>query len=213
MAKNINIDEVLELLASTKKVDLKKGINLATKNQIELTNDFLYQILSNSINDEKFWESNVQIIDYFGITQYEKSEKILDSVCIKNEPHSMVTMSSAQALCRIKKTSDSDILEVNRLLSFGNFSVVNGVLKFLGQDEIIPNSELEMKKIIDKVNNFEPKYEKGYSDVRVGLALACSLWPKLDFVKDFLNNCLLSSYNPLVRVATNSLKDKRTNIG
>ena len=123
----------------------------------------------------------------------------------------MITSEASRAPCRIERSGNDDVDSVLQLLSFGNFAVVNGALKSLGQDKIIPVDQ-DINSIIEILNSFEPKKEKGFADVRVGLALACAGWEKRSIVTEFLDSCLLSEYSPLVKVAGNALKGKYTEI-
>ncbi len=211
MAKDIDVKLLREMLFSSKVGEKRKAIKLIAQNKLHEFNEDIFNFLQNTINENKFWESHVQIIDYLGYIKFKPLISILESICNSNEPHSMVTMVSSRALCRIKRTNDNDVSEVMKLLSYGNFSVINGALKSLGQDKIIP-SKNEIKIIIENVNKIEAKQEKGYADIRVGLALACAGWEKTSLVMGFLNNCIESNYSPLQKVASNSIKGKYTNI-
>ncbi len=204
---NVNRQDLDDLLESKKKSDIRKAIKVISKSELSGYEDSLFAILSKSIYDEKFWESNVQIITYLGLKKYRNAIPLLNDVCIKNEEHDMVTSSSSLALCRIERRNIKDTSTVKKQLSYGKFSVFNGALLSLGLDKIVPVL-LDMDIILKKTNDFSPYYEKGYSDVRVGLALACAGWLENQNSIFFLNECLTSEYSPLVSIAKTSLKGK-----
>ncbi|WP_312076436.1 hypothetical protein [Chryseobacterium sp.] len=211
MAKDINNLEIEELLNSSKKVDVKKIIKLITKENLIEYLDKTFEILNEFISDPKMWETNCQIIEFLAINHYVKITPLLQSICNKNEPHDMITAVASKALCKIDRKSKNDVSKVFELLLFGKFAVSNGALKSVGQDKILPEDE-EIEKLIKIVSNFDSKHEKGYSDIRMGLALACAGWDKSSNVIDFLHTCIDSSYSPLQKVAANSFKNKYSEI-
>lgn len=212
MAKNtINTEEINQLLSSKKKGDLRKVVKIIASNGLGDFNDNLFKILSDYVSDEKMWELNYDIIRVLGKTGYDKVAPILESICVRNEEHDMVTSAASTALCRIRRSNLNDVEEVLRLLSFGKFAVVDGALRSIGIDKVVP-SEADIKTIIDAVDAFEPKIEVGYADVREGLAVAAAVWPKNDIVKVFLDGCINSGDSALVKLAKNSTNNKYSDI-
>lgn len=212
MAKNtVDVEVIKEQLSSGKKTDLRKAVKLIAKNDLTEFSDNLFAVLSDHISDGKMWEMNYDVIRFLGKIKYAKAIPILVAVCDKNEAHDMVTSGASTALCRIRRTSLNDTKEVQRLLSVGNFAVIDGALRSMGIDQVIP-TENEIIAIIASVNRFEPKREKGYADIREGLAVACAGWGKNETVKIFLEGCLNSGDSPLVKLAKSSVNGKYANI-
>jgi len=212
MAKSIvNNNTVSELLSSDKKGDLRKGVKLAVNNVLYDFADDLYNILNNHISDGKMWEMNYDIIRLLGKAKYNKVTPILEDICNKNEDHDMVTSAASTALSRIKRTNINDVDEVKRLLTFGNFAVVDGALRSMGIDRVMPKEE-EVNEIIHAIKAFEPKIETGYADIREGLAVACAGWIKNQETKSFLDDCIQSGDSALAKLATSAQKGKYADI-
>ncbi len=127
------------------------------------------------------------------------------TICKVNEAHDGITDEAAKALCKINRKNKKDVDTEIELLQFGKFAVVNGALKALAEEQIIPGDEQKIN-ILNLVEKFEPKKEKGYSDVRIGLAIACAGWLDLEEARFFLGKCFESDYPPLKKAAEESLK-------
>ncbi|MNX42351.1 hypothetical protein D3C86_727710 [compost metagenome] len=212
MAKNtIKTEEIKQLLSSKKKGDLRKVVKVIANNGLSDFNSDLFQILDNYISDEKMWELNYDIIRVLGKTGYDKVVPILENICARNEEHDMITSAASMALCRIRRTDLNDVKEVQRLLGIGKFAVVDGALRSMGIDKVIP-TEANINTIIDSINAFEPKIEVGYADVREGLAVAAAGWPKNDIVKMFLEGCINSGDSALAKLAKSSINKKYSDI-
>ena len=153
----------------------------------------------------------MSIIDTLGLLKYEDASPLLKKICFENKERDMITAAASKAYCRTTRKDLSDVNSVLELLSFGKFAVVNGALKATGIDCVVP-SETDQNSMISNVEKAGFEREKGYSDVRVGLALACAGWEKTEVVKSFLSNCIDSSYSPLQKVAQMALKGKYSNI-
>ncbi|RLJ69332.1 HEAT repeat domain-containing protein [Pedobacter alluvionis] len=212
MAKSTLSNEAIkELLISEKKADVRKGVKLVLNNTLINFADDVFDILRRYLKDEKMWEVNYDIIRLLGQARYEKVIPILDEICNQNEDHDMVTSAAATALCRIKRANIHDVQEVQRLLTFGNFAVVDGALRSMGMDKVMP-SENKIGEIINSVKEFEPKIEKGYADIREGLAVASAGWTKNELVKNFLDDCLKSGDSALAKLAKSSINSKYAQI-
>ncbi len=88
---NVNRQYLDDLLKSKKKSDIRKAIKKISKSELSGYEDSLFDILSKSIYDEKFWESNVQIITYLGLKEYRNAIPLLNEVCKKNEEAMIAT--------------------------------------------------------------------------------------------------------------------------
>lgn len=212
MAKNtVSNEAIKELLDSEKKSDLRKGVKLAVNNELVDFADDLFIILKTSISDAKMWEVNYDIIRLLGKAKYHQTIPILEDICKKNEDHDMVTSAAATALSRIRRANINDVQEVQRLLTFGKFAVIDGALRSMGIDKVIPN-ENEISEIIGFINAFEPKIERGYADIREGLAVASAGWTKNETVNKFLDDCLQSGDSALSKLAKSSMSGKYADI-
>ncbi len=213
MAKGIviNTEELRELLYASKIAERKKAIKYIGKNKIDQLSSEVISLLKKEYDKKKSWQFIVEIIDVLGEMKVAEVKDFLYDICKNNVNHDMITASAAMAYCRISRTTANDVSSVLELLSFGGFSVVNGALKSLAIDKIVPKAE-DINIIIEKVKNFEPKHEKGYADVRVGLVVASAGW-RGGNVKDFLEKCMQNtSYEPLKKMALMSLKGKYYNL-
>jgi len=208
MGKN---DLIKELLNSSKIAERKKGVNLIKKNDVKDVGDELFTLLKKELEKDKSWELIVLIIETLGIIQYKNAISLFEEICKKNQEHDMITREVAKAYCKIVRSDEFDVDPEIYLLSFGRFSVVNGALLALGHDKVVPSQESQ-NKILRILNQLNFKRERGYSDVRVGLALACAGWNKTTEIKSFLEDCLGSDYLPLQKIAKNSLKNKYSSI-
>lgn len=212
MDKNkLILEDVKRLLSSSKIADRKKGVKLVQKHNIQELGDTILAMLENELEKNKSWQFTILIIETLGSLKYISAQSLLEGICKKNEEHDMITTASAKAYCRISRNNIHDATPESYLLSFGNFSVVNGALKALGQERIIPD-EKNQNQIIQSLRKANFKREKGYSDVRIGLASACAGWNKTNEVESFLNECLQSDYSPLQKIAEKSIKGKYSSI-
>lgn len=200
-----------ELLQSGKVSDRKKGIKQVQKNNIHELGDDLLILLNKELEKSKSWELIVSIIDTLGLLKYEISLPLLKKICKENKEMDMVTAAASKAYCRITRKDLTDVASVLEFLTFGKFAVVNGALKSVGIDRVVP-SEKDQYDLITRINNAGFEREKGYSDVRMGLALACAGWKKNDIVKSFLEQCINSNYSPLQKVVENALRNKYISI-
>ncbi|WP_165750508.1 hypothetical protein [Cellulophaga sp. Z1A5H] len=208
----VSTDKLKELLKSTKIADRNKGVKIIQKDKIKELGDDLFILLNKEYEKGKSWQLIVACMNTLGDINYVKSKDFLYEICEKNLAHDMVTASASAAYCRIVKNNKNDVKPVLDLLSFGNFAVVNGALKSLAIDKVIPNDE-EKIEIIKKIDCFTPKREVGYSDVRVGLVVACAGWLSLPEVNAFLSKTLEESdYQPLTKAAEMAIKGKYYNI-
>ncbi len=213
MAKNTvnNLEELRVLLNSSKIAERKKAVKYIGKNRILQLNNEVIDLLKKEYDKKKSWQFIVEIIDVLGEIKVIEAKDFLYDICKKNSNHDMITSHAATAYCRISRTNINDVSAVLELLTFGGFSVMNGALTSLAIDRIIPNAD-ETSIILNNVINFEPKYEKGYIDVRVGLVVAAAGW-KGDNVKAFLEDCIQNTpYEPLKKMALMSLKGKYYNL-
>ena len=213
MAKTtVSTDKLKELLKSTKIADRNKAVKIIQENKITELGDDLFNLLNKEYEKGKSWQLIVACMNTLGDINYVKSKDFLYDICKKNLEHDMITASASAAYCRIVKNNKNDVKPVLHLLSFGNFAVVNGALESLAIDKVIPKDK-EKIEIISVVNSFTPKREIGYSDVRVGLAVACAGWLGLPEVDEFLSKSLEESdYQPLTKAAEMAIKGKYYNI-
>ncbi|MBA6316257.1 hypothetical protein [Cellulophaga baltica] len=213
MAKTtVSTDKLKELLKSTKIADRNKAVKIIQENKITELGDDLFNLLNKEYEKGKSWQLIVACMNTLGDINYVKSKDFLYEICKKNLEHDMITASASATYCRIAKNNNNDVKPVLNLISFGNFAVVNGALKSLAIDKVIPNDK-EKLEIIKKIDLFTPKREVGYSDVRVGLVVACAGWLGLPEVDDFLSKVLEESdYQPLTKAAEMAIKGKYYNI-
>lgn len=200
-----NIDKLRRQLFSTKIAERKKVVKKIVIDKLTVFQDDLFNLFKIEYNKNKSWEFICLLIDTLGILNYKNAANELLKICKKNESHDMITICASRAYCRIKRKNLEDASPILKMLSFGNFSVVDGALKALGEDKMIL-SENDQNEIINCIQKFEPKLEKGFSDIRMGLVAACENWKKTPKINCFLKECIESQYQPLIKIAKNSLK-------
>lgn len=199
--------EVIQLIQSSKIADRKKGIKIIAGSNLVDLGDYVFQLLNKELKTRKSWEFIIEVMDCLATLKYKDALPTLRAICLINEAHDMITSAASKALCIISRSSSQDVNTEIELLSFGKFSVVSGALKALNKEHVIPDDSAKIR-IINLVENFNPKLEKGYTDVRMSLASACAGWLSLAEVNVFLANCLASDYQPLVKVTKAALKGK-----
>lgn len=207
----LEINGITEMLLSSKISDRKKGVKLIQGNKIKELGSDLFELLQKEMDKGKSWELITMILDTLGILKFASAETFLLNICKINEEHDMITISASGAYFRVSKDSVEDVKPLFELLSFGKFAVIDGALEVLGLDKIVPERYLQ-GEIIEKFQNLNFRREKGYSDIRIGLALACAGWEKSNVVNSFLDTCIQSDYTPLQKVAMKSKKGQYSSL-
>ncbi len=206
-------EEIKSKLHSPKSADRRRAAKEIGKlKRIDLAED-LYHAYLKETKDNRTWETQVAMILALGQLEYKNALTEIDKIIKANNPHDMITYAAAQTYVRLNRQSLSDASPVLELLQFGGLSVVNGCLKPLGYDKMLPD-ENQIKELIrlcwdlhqhkDRIGN-----EGGFSDPRYGIAAACAGWDR-QLTKDFLEHCLATANGdtPLEYVSENSLKGK-----
>lgn len=206
-------EEIKEKLFSAKSSDRRKAAKeIGHLKLLDFSSDLLVAYIDEK-KDKRTWETQVEMILALGLVGYKPTLFEILSIIKQNKPHDMITYAAAQTYVRLTRHSLHDAQPVIELLKFGGLSLVDGALKPLGDDRMMPPQE-EITKIIelswnlhghkDRIGN-----ENGYMDPRYGLIVACAGWD-IQLTKDFLNHCLLTSGNDtsILKVVQNSLKGK-----
>lgn len=207
----INTESLKTGLQSSKIADRRKAVKIITKDKITELADDLFALYLKEKEKNKSWEIQCELINALGILNYKPATKVIEAICNENLERDMITSKAAGCYLRLTRKSLNDIAPVKKLLSFGKFEVIDGVLTTIGIDKMI-FSDTEIEFLISFINTIQPKRERGYSDIRLGLANACAGWKKSDLVMKFLQECLHDEYNPLNKAAANSLKGKYSDI-
>lgn len=199
-------DDLITLLSSGKKSNIKKATNFLMKNDIDNEENIIVNSFSKYFNQKAFWESNVEILKIIELKKFHTALKLINDIVKQNIEYDLVTIYSAKVFGILNSQSIEDVSPVKELMIQCNYSVGYGILDYLGYYKIIPK-EKEQEEILKHFWNFSQNRAIGYVDARYGLAAACAGW-KNNLVIDFLNNCIKTGDEPLKYVATNSLKGK-----
>lgn len=203
-------ESINTLLNSSKVNDRKKGAKIVGDKNLKQLGDPLWETYKKQTNIPSSWEAQIQMINSLGIIGYNPAKETFYNICLQNKEHDMVTTYAAMAYCRIVRNATNDITPNLELLKFGKFAVVNGAFRVLAADQVIP-TEKEMQQLIAFTDSIPVKREKGYSDIRTGLAAAAAGW-KSKTATSFLEICAADADSELSKVAKNSLKGKYTKI-
>ncbi len=124
----------------------------------------------------------------------------------ENKDCEMVSMEAVHTYLALYGDRDSAIEWIFDFIDVGSDAQIEGVLNFLGYERVVLDPE-KADILINKFFNFGSNRSTGFTDPRYGLAAACAGWSG-NLVESFLKSCLGSNDQPLIYVASNSLKKK-----
>ena len=172
MDKTETIVQLKKLLASKKAADLLKALKKLQRNYFPEFGNTVVDIFEERYKRNISWEVQVEAIKIIGKQHLFKALPLLEQIVKKNMEHDMVTMEAAAAYFRIVRLNMRDVSPI--IKSFGNigFSIGEGFLNVLGEDNMTPNIE-----------------EQGILDPKFGLVKACLKW-QAPSVSSFIEYCL-----------------------
>ena len=204
------IKEIKEQLSSSRVADRKKGTKIIGKELLSELGDHLWASYLKQVTVANSWEAQIVMINSLSLIRYKRAKDSLNQICLDNKWHDMITSYAAMAYTRIMRTSDNDVSPVFDLFKFGGFSVIDGALRGISADRLMPQEE-EINRLITLTENFPQKHEVGLGDLRIGLACACAGWDN-DLVSAFLDRCLTAPDKQLGYVAEKALKKNYSDI-
>ncbi len=207
----MDIELIKTGLLSPKIGDRRKSIKTIIKDNITALSDDVYNLFLIEYKKKKSWEIQCELIDAIGILDYKLGKQIIELICKENIEHDMITSRASGCYLRLSRINLIDIKPVEKLLSYGKFAVINGVLKTIGIDKMM-FTDKEIESLILFVNKIPIKQQKGYSDIRIGLANACAGWEKSEKIIVFLKECINDNDSTLIKVAKNSLNGKYSDV-
>ena len=177
MDKTETIVQLKKLLASKKAADLLKALKKLQRNYFPEFGNTVVDIFEERYKRNISWEVQVEAIKIIGKQHLVKALPLLEQIVKKNMEHDMVTMEAAAAYFRIVRLNMRDVSPI--IKSFGNigFSIGEGFLNVLGEDNMTPN--IEEQEYVDK----------GKLDPKFGLVKACLKW-QAPSVSSFIEYCL-----------------------
>ncbi|WP_410877848.1 hypothetical protein [Myroides sp. DW712] len=160
--------------------------------------DVLYQAYLKESKIPKAWETQCIMIKALGKIKYKNVLQELSIIIENNIIHDMITNEATLAFIRIKRENKNDIIPILKLLKEGNLSVLNGALKSLAFDDVIPEKE-DRYTLIDAVNLkqtlIKEQHKVGVFDPREYLLSAMSKWDKKDpKISSFIEECSKDEY-------------------
>ena len=187
MEKTETIVLLKNLLASRKVADLLSALKKLQRNYFPEFGNKVVDILEDRYRRNVSWEVQVEAIKIIGKQHLVKALPLLEQIVNKNMEHDMVTMQTAAAYFRIVRLNMRDVSPI--IKSFGNigFSLGEGFLNVLGEDNMIPNIE-EQELLIQHFWHFGENVDKGILDPRFGLVKACLKW-QAPSVSSFIEYC------------------------
>lgn len=186
------------LLTSTKAPERRKAAKLiGTFGVVEL-GDVLYQAYLKESKNPKAWETQCIMIKALGKIKYKNVLQELSIIIENNIIHDMITNEATLAFIRIKRENKNDIIPILKLLKEGNLSVLNGALKSLAFDDVIPEKE-DIYKLIGAVELktalIKEQHKVGVFDPREYLLSAMSKWNSKDpKMSSFIEECSKDEY-------------------
>ncbi|MHC5310999.1 hypothetical protein ACYSNM_13220 [Myroides sp. LJL116] len=193
-----SIEDLKLLLASTKAPERRKAAKwIGEFNVIDL-GDSLYQAYLKESKNLKAWETQCMMIKALGKIKYKNVMHELSIIIENNKMHDMITNEATLAFIRIERKSTKDVIPILELLKVGNLSVLNGALKSLTFDDVVPEKE-DIYKVIDAVNLkkslIKEQHKVGVFDPREYLLSAMSKWDKKDpKIINFIEECSKDEY-------------------
>ncbi len=187
MEKTETIVLLTTLFASRKATDLLRALKILQRNYLPKFENKVVEIFKERYKRNMSWELQVEAIKIIGKQHLVKALPLLEQIVKKNMEHDMVTMEAAAAYFRIVRLNLSDVSPI--IKSFGNigFSIGEGFLNVLGEDNMIPCIE-EQELIIQHFWHFGENVEKGILDPKYGLVQACLKW-QAPSVSSFIEYC------------------------
>jgi hypothetical protein len=203
----MTISETRGKLNSKKSSERRRAAIEIGKNKMVELREELYQKYLEERKDKRTWETQCEMVKALGVIDCKEALEIIEEIVKQNIPHDMITINAALSYVRLKRKSLQDGNPVVELLTFGNFSIIEGTVMALAYDQMKPDNET-IEKIIKL--SWDWRNEKGYGDNRKYVAIACWNWDK-KLTENFLNHCIETADeydNNLREVSQNSLKGK-----
>ncbi len=202
---NIENAQLVLYLNSSSTVKIRKAAKFLRRKPVEGMCTHLIEAYKSIVSRYQSWETQYELImasSAIGCTDFIP---YLEEICLKNEPHDLVTSGAAMSYLRLKRKSLSDVSPIFDYLEGINYSLLVGFFYAMGYDKMVPSAE-EQKKLIAISHNLGFDFDdEGYSDLRYGLAAACAGW-EAPIVNDFLVLCSVEGSEAVKYVALSSLK-------
>ncbi|MTG99463.1 hypothetical protein GJV76_15290 [Myroides sp. BIT-d1] len=193
-----SIEDLKLLLESSKAPERRKAAKLIGDFGIVDLGDSLYQAYLKESKNLKAWETQCIMIKALGKIKYKNVLQELSIIIENNIIHDMITNEATLAFIRIKRENKNDIIPILELLKEGNLSVLNGALKSLAFDDVVPEIK-DIYKLIDAVNLkkslIKEQHKVGVFDPREYLLSAMSKWNRKDpKISSFIEECSKDEY-------------------
>jgi hypothetical protein len=201
----IEISQLILDLNSSSTVKIRKAAKFLRRKPVEGMCTHLIEAYKSVVSRYKSWETQYELIMASSAVRCIDFIPYLAEICLKNEPHDLVTSGAAMSYLRLKRKNLSDVSPIFEYLDGINYSLVTGFFYALGYDKMVPSIE-EQKMLIAK--SYDLGFDcddEGYSDLRYGLAAACAGWDA-PIVKIFLEECCMDGSEAVKYVALSSLK-------
>jgi hypothetical protein len=193
-----SIEDLKLLLDSTKAPERRKAAKLIGEFGVVDLGDSLYQAYLKESKSLKAWETQCIMIKALGKIKYKNVMHELSIIIENNIMYDMITNEATLAFIRIERKSTKDVIPILKLLKVGNLSVLNGALKSLTFDDVLPEKE-DIYKIIDSINLkktlIKEQHKVGFFDPREYLLSAMSKWDRKDpKIINFIEECSKDEY-------------------
>jgi len=158
----------------------------------------LLDALRTEIGDPRTWETQYQLIMALGSCGHAPAVELLEQLAAQQDDYTMVGVALGDALVRIEWTTDSSLTTIDRYMSTGSPSVIDGTFRAIAMLRLVPDDEL-LGRIIAFVTRLDL-----VDPLRFWVAAAAAGWTGPN-VEVFLRGCLTSPRNDVVEAATDSL--------
>lgn len=190
--------ELRERLLSKKSADRRNAAKHIAKEQIISLSETLFIAYTKEKNDNRTWETQVEMIKAIGKLNYKPAFTDIASIVQQNLPHDTITIFAARTYVQLARTSLNDGKPVLQLLINGSLSVATGALMALSTDKMVPDRD-DCKDIIRAcwdINQHPDRIgqEYGLIDPRNYLAAACAGWD-IQLTAGFLHHCISTAFD------------------
>lgn len=189
----------------------RKAAKIIQKYNIVELGDSLFRAYQKEKLDKRTWETQMEMINALGKINFKPALSIWEEIIAKNKRLDAITSAAALAYVRLMRKNNNDISPVLFLMKKGDLSVLNGAMKALDIDSMIPDKK-EIEILIQEFDNIQHErlFESGCGDPRAKLLSAMSKWDKAS-TEEFIMRFLDSKDDDLNEHARLALKKKRHN--
>lgn len=201
-------NEVMQLLASTRISDLRKGLTAVSHSPTSEYCELLASQLERIGKIRRHWELTLAIVQCLQLCHCRDKAEVLFDLTASESVVGMVALVSAREFVRLARKDLSDFGPVRKVFSTGRYASIEGSLEAIGYDGMSGNKE-DVQWVIEQCWDFGEQRPRGLTDPRYGLVAACSNWEKDGIVTEFLERCRQTGDAPIRSILDDIMNGKR----